>query len=172
MGEKYFFDIPVYRLTQEQYYKDLGAYIEKNMYSGSPSHNKLKKKIYEKEPERKQNMEQHLRETYGGAWDYNEIIGWIQLRFLGRQIRGEYLRVKAKRIVRTRKKVFEWDTWKLAPEIDIPEEANNTEIFHLINEYLSDCKKELKGRHLDTNRLDLIGSYVDWRSLLNKAENV
>ena len=166
--DKYFFDIPVYRLTMERYNKDRDAYIEKNMYSGRTSHAELKKKFYEKEPERKQYYEQYLWEKYGGAWNYNEIIGWILLHFLGSQIRGQFFRVKAKRIIRTRKKVFEWYHWKLAPEIDIPEEANNTKIFHLIKEYLSVCEKELKGRYLDTSRLDLIGSYVDWRSLLNK----
>lgn len=88
---------------------------------------------------------------------------------LGDQIRGEFWRVKAKRIVRSRKKVFEYDTWKLVPEIDIPEEANNVEIFCLINEYLSDCKKELKGRYIDTSRLDIIGPFIDWRSFVNKS---
>ncbi len=115
MEDKCFFDIPVYRLTKERYYKDRDTYIEKNMYPGPPAHNERKNKYYEESPDRKQYFEEHILETYGGAWDYNEIIGWIQLHFLGVQIRGELWRVKAKRIVRTRKKVFEWDTWKLAP---------------------------------------------------------
>ena len=168
MVEKYFFDIPVYRVPRERYYKDLDTYIKKQMSGGAPSHNEIKKKFYEEHPERERFIKDYCRKKYGGAWEYNEIIGWILLHFLGSQIRGEFFRVEAKRIVRTRKKVFEWYDWKLAPEIDIPEEANNTKIFHLIKEYLSVCEKELKGRYLDTSRLDLIGSYVDWRSLLNK----
>jgi hypothetical protein len=172
MSEKHFLDIPVYRLTKERYYKELDAYIENVMYPGPPQHDEDRKKSNEKYPEQKQNFEQHIKQTYGGTWDYNEIIGWIQLHFLGSQIIGEFWRVNTKRIVRSRKKVFEYDTWKLVPEIDIPEEANNTEIHHLITEYLSDCKKELKGRYIDTSRFEVIGSYVDWRSLLNKDEYV
>jgi len=168
MSEKYFFDIPVYRITKDKYYKERDVYIEKKMYTGPPSHIEIAKKFHENNPEHKQIFDQHLRKTYGGAWDYNEIIGWVQLHFLGSQVRGEYWRVKAKRLVRTRKKVFENLTWKLAPEIDIPHEANNTEILNLINEYISDCKMALKGRHLDTSKLDLIGPYIDWRELINK----
>ena len=172
MHEQYFLDIPVYRITEEQYYKELDAYIEKVMYPGPQSNDDDMKRFHKKHPVQKKNFEQHIRETYGGVWNYNEIIGWVQLHFLGSQIRGEFWRVKAKRLVRSRKKVFEYHAWKLAPEIDIPHEADNMEILDLINEYLSDCRKELKGRYFDTKRLDVIGPYVDWRSLMKKRENV
>ncbi|MGZ8137171.1 MAG: hypothetical protein ACXW1W_10540 [Methylococcaceae bacterium] len=172
MNEKYFFNIPVYRLTKERYYEEQNAYVNKIMFPGPPQYDEDRRIFNEKYPEQKRNFEQHIKNNYGGAWDYNEIIGWIELHFLGSQIRGEFWRVKAKRIVRSRNKVFEYDTWKLAPEIDIPEDANNTEILHLINEYLSDCKKELKGRYIDTSRFDVIGTYIDWRSFVNRDENV
>ncbi|MDH3353509.1 MAG: hypothetical protein OEL87_03610 [Nanoarchaeota archaeon] len=166
MREKYFFDIPVYRLAKEEYYKKLDSYVEAKMYQGPPSHVELMKEFHEQHPDQKQLHEQHLRKNYGGAWNYNEIIGWIQLHFLGNQIRGEFWRVKAKRIIRTRKKEFEYITWKLAPEIDIPHEASNTEILNLIKEYLSRCQEELKkGRYIETSRFDVIAPYVDWRSL-------
>ena len=168
MTEKYFFDIPVYRLTKVQYYKELDAYVNKIMFLGPPEYDEDRRKFNKKYPEQRQNFEQHIKNTYGGAWNYNEIIGWIGLHFLGNQIRGDFWRVNAKRIVRSRKKVFEYNTWKLAPEIDIPEDANNIEIFCLINEYLSDCKKELKGRYVDTSRFDVIGECIDWRLFINK----
>ena len=88
---------------------------------------------------------------------------------MGDQIRGEFWRVKAKRLVRSRKKVFEHNHWKLAPEIHIPLEANNSEIFTLINQYLLDCQTELKKkRYIDSSKLKAIGPYVDWRNLINK----
>ena len=168
---KRFFEIPVYRLPQERYYEEMTAYIEKVMYPGPPAHNAGLKRLHEKYPDIKINFEEHIRAAYGGAWDYNEIIGWVQLHFLGSQIRGEFWRVKAKRLVRSMKKVFEFRTLKLAPEISIPHEADNKEIYHLINKYLADCRKELKNRCLDTSRLDVVGPYVDWRALI-KDENV
>ncbi len=168
MCDKYFLDIPMYRITKELYYKERDAHVEKVMYPGPQSHDGVQKRFHKKYPEQKQNFKEHTRETYGGAWNYNEIIGWVQLHFLGDQIRDEFWQVKAKRLVRTRKKVFEYVSWKLAPEIDIPHEANNTETLELINEYLSDCREELRARYFDTNKLDVIGPYVDWRSLINK----
>ena len=44
-----------------------------------------------------------MHDQFGGAWKYNEIIGYIRLHFLGNQIRGEYWGVKAMCQVRTRR---------------------------------------------------------------------
>jgi hypothetical protein len=172
LEELFIFDVPVYRIERSQYYKDLNLHIERTLFSGDQFQNEQKKKFYSKYPENKRSIEEHIRDSYGGAWDYNEIIGWIKLHFLGNQIRGEYWKVKSKRIVRTRKKLFEWYTWKLAPEMEIPENSNNAKIFTLIKKYLAECskEKEIKGRHLDTSILDHVGPYIDWRSLLNKSK--
>ena len=165
MREKYFYDVPVYRLSRERYYKDMDEYINKHMHSGSPSHIKMMEDFYRKEPAQKRASEDRLRKSYGGAWDYNEIIGYIRLYFFGTQIRGEYWGVNAKKIVRTRKKFFEYKTWKLAPEIDLHWEPNSSSIFLQIQKYLERCKKELKNRFIDTRNLEVIGPYVDWKSL-------
>jgi len=163
----YFFDIPIYRLPKEKYYKERDDYLKKNIYSGSKEHNEIKKQLYEKCPQQEAYIKSHLIQKYGGAWNYNEIIGWIKLHFLGNQIRGEFWYVIAKKICLTRKKIFEWKDWKLAPEIEIPDDADNKKIFSLIKEYISDCKKEkeLKNRYVDTSLIDTIGPYIDWRSL-------
>ena len=172
MREKIFFSIPVYRLAEDKYYKDQQAYVDKIMFPGPHRYDEDRRIFNEKYPEQKQNFEQHIINNYGGAWSYNKVIGWIELHFLSSQIRGEYWRVNVKRIARSRKKVFECVTWKLAAEIDIREESKNKEILSLIYEYLSDCKKELKGRYIDTSIFDNIGKHVDWRSLLSADENV
>ncbi len=57
---------------------------------------------------------EHLNNKYGGTWEFNEVIGHIKLHFLGNQIRGEYWKVNAKRIVKTRSKTLEYATHKLA----------------------------------------------------------
>jgi hypothetical protein len=166
MHTKYFFDVPVYRLAEDKFYRDQKKYIEKMMYPGSPQESESLRRMYARNPEQKKGFENHLRDYYGGAWTINEIIGWIQLHFLDDQIRGEYWALKSKRVVRTRRKVFEYKTWKLAPEIDVEESATNPEIFQLIKQYLLDCEKELKGRYIDVRRLDILGPFVDWRSLI------
>lgn len=171
MRIKYFFDVPVYRISPERYKRDMAIYLEDGMYGKSPNIDYQLKAFHEREPSMKRQFECHLINQYGGSWVYNEIIGWIQLHFLGTQIRGEYWAVDAKRITRTRKKIFEFKSWKLVPEHDVPDTATNTEIFGIIQNYLVECQKELKHRYIDTSRLELIGRYVDWRLLIGDDES-
>ena len=172
MREKYFYDVHVYRLSRERYYNDMDEYIKKHMYSGSPRHRKMMEDYYRKEPTQKNAAEERLRQSYGGAWEYNEIIGYIRLYFFGTQIRGEYWGVNSKRIVRTRKKTLEYKTWKLATEIDLHREPDSSSIFSKILEYLDRCQKKLKGRYIDTVSLKAIGSYVAWKSSDEESKNV
>lgn len=172
MREKYIYDVPVYRLSRERYYKDRDEYIRKHMYTGNPNHRKMMKDFYKKHPTRKLEAEDRLQKSYGGAWEYNEIIGYIRLHFLGTQIRGEYWGVNSKRVVRTRKKTFEYKTWNFAPEIDLHREPDSLSIFSKIIEYLEKCQKELKGRYLDTDNLKAIGPYVEWKTLYEDSKNV
>jgi hypothetical protein len=169
MLEIYFFDVPVYRLPESRYYDEMNAYIERTMYPGPPEHDALTRSFHERYPDRKLHFREHLRDVFGGAWTFNEIVGWIRLHFLGTQIRGEYWATKSKRVVRTRRKIFEFQTHKLAPEIDVPEEASNTDVFQLVVEYVSECSKELKDRFVDLELLMMLGPHVDWKGLLTRS---
>jgi hypothetical protein len=111
IGNTYFYDLPVYRLPSSQYYDGMNKYVT--------DHPEMMGEFYRREPDLKITEDIRLRKKYGGRWDYNEIIGFIRLHFLGTQIRGEYCAVNAKRITRTRNKVFEYKTHKLAPEINL-----------------------------------------------------
>jgi hypothetical protein len=133
------------------------------MYPKSNPYSDAIRDQHKKDPGLKIAFKDHLSQVYGGSWRYNEIIGYIRLHFLGSQIRGEYFGVRSKRIVRTRKKVLEYKTWKLAVEMDIPGDSTNEQILKLIREYIDDCRKELKGRHIDSELIEIIGPYVDWR---------
>src|SRR4030042_6250190 len=163
---KYFCDVPVYRLPEERYYEEMNDYINRKMFPGPPEDDDMRKVFFSREHSQEIGFRDHLRDNFGGAWIFNEIIGYIRLHFLGNQIRGEYWGVKNKRIVKTRKKLFEYRTWKLVSEINVPGKADNEEIFKLIIEYLSKCSKELKGRYIDIRILNTIGRYIDWKALL------
>lgn len=163
--------IPVYRLTSDCYYAELDTFTKKNMYPGPPDQDELRRQFYLRNPDRETFFKERLCTDFGGTWYFNEIIGYLDLYFLGSQIRGEYWQMKGKRIRRTRKKEFEFITFKLSPELTISEGASNSDIFGLIHKYLSRCAKELKnGRHFDTRCLDKIGPFVDWRTLISKNE--
>ncbi len=75
MKEKFFFDIPVYRLTEERYYEERDAYVDKRMFPGPPQCDEDKKLYFENHPEKKIYHESYIINNYGGAWDYNEVIG-------------------------------------------------------------------------------------------------
>lgn len=162
----YFYDIPVYRLEKEKYYKELEEYKEVPLFGLNENEIKLKKEFYQKYPDRKILFEEHLNNVFGGTWEYNEIIGYIKLYFVGNQIRGEYFQIDKKRIRKTRTKHFKWETDKLVPEISFYKNQTNEEIFMNICKYLNDCKKELKNRYLDLDNFLKIGKYIDWKSLL------
>ena len=159
---KYIFDIPVYRLTEDEYYSQLNKYVE-----GGSDYIKEIQAFYKKYPNDKIRFTDTLIRAYGGPWIYNEIIGFIRLHFLGSQIRGEYYEVDSKRITKTRKKQFKMKAWNLANEIEIPRDSTNATIFALFCEYLKNCEKKLKMRYIDTSLFKVVGPHVNWLELMN-----
>ncbi|MDY3201301.1 MAG: hypothetical protein RBQ84_10145 [Arcobacter sp.] len=158
---KYFFDVPVYRLSEQEYYLE-----EKNHSK------KLYEYIYTRIDGTKRNplvsYEKFYEESsiFRDMWRYNEIIGYIRLYILGTQIRGEYFQHKSKRIVKTRKKSFIYITHKLVSEINIMNQTND-EIYNSILQYLERCEKELEKKYIDIVSFKSIGQYVNWNKLID-----
>lgn len=162
-----FLIIPVYRISSEKYYQQREAFVEKHLYnSNNEELNELARQVHKEQPNVKLQSQYILRNSYGSVWDFNEIIGYIKLHFVGNQIRGEYWAVKAKRIVKTSKKSFEYKTHKLAAEMTISRDLDNNEIFEVVTQYIDRCRKELKNRYVDDAQLKKIGEFVDWRKLM------
>ena len=166
---RYFFDVPVYRLAEARYYSERDEYIESAVHpEGSPFNEAMRAKEAA-DPNHNIAFRDHLQRTFGGCWRFNEIIGYIRLHFLGSQVRGEYYGVRKKRVVRTRTKTLEYQTWKLATEIDVPYPHTNDRIFETVREYLTACRKELPHRYVDTELLELVGKHIDWCSLYKEG---
>ena len=164
--QRFFYDVPVYRLTEEKYYRDREEYVDKALFPKDlPFRDEL---IRRDKADSDLNLRSrgHLAESYGGPWRFNEIIGYIRLHFLGTQVRGEYYGVQRKRIVRTRRKTLLWQAWKLAWEREIPNSASSEQIYSIVLEYIDSCRSELKHRYVDASGLEKIGPHVDWKSLL------
>lgn len=162
---KYFADIPVYRLSAEQYDAEFERHLDRQ-YKDPAWVGSDVRAFHDRNPQIGQSYRNRAWEHFGGAWRYNEIIGFIRLHFLGSQVRGEWWRIKGERIVRSRRKLFEYRHWKLVYESDIPHDATNAEIWAIICEYVERCRKELPGRFVDSQVVDRIGPFVDWRALL------
>jgi hypothetical protein len=162
----YFYDVTVYRLDEKTYYSKRAIFIDEALFPKHSSDSDALRKRDNDNPRENMGFRDHLGRIYGGCWRFNETIGFIRLHFLGSQIRGDYFSVVRKRIVRTRTKTFEYRTWKLAPEIDLPAHGSNEDIFRTVLEYLSDCRNELPRRYIDAGLLEFIGPYIDWKRLL------
>lgn len=172
MGEKYFFDVPVYRLARDKYYHEFDTFKARLDIALCPEDSPYTEEIRARikaEAQSNVAMQDHRRQLYGGCWEFNEIIGYIRLHFLGSQVRGEYYGVSKKRIVRTRTKTFDFQTWKLAPEVQISCPPTRALILEAIREYLTDCKKELPMRYVDTSMFEAIADHVDWAALLHSS---
>jgi len=165
MPVKHFFDIPVYRLPSEKYYREREAYVEQTLFPNDfPDSDQLRAQD-KADPSKNAFMRDYLEKKFGGCWRFNEIIGYIRLHFLGSQIRGEYYGVAKKRIVRTRTRTLEYLTWKLAPEVGVPHPVTQDGILGAIWEYIEDCRKELRGRHIDTSMFEFLAPHIDWVSV-------
>ena len=161
--DKFFMVLPVYRLENRKYYDQMQEFIDKELNTK----NAYQEKLAAEQPELQAAHESHLRNWYGGAWEFNEIIGFIKLYFYGTQIRGEYWAVKAKKIVKSRKKQFEYKTHKLFMELEIWDQSNSG-IRVTVEEYILGCKKERKNRHIDTREFEKLSPHINWRTLYNE----
>lgn len=167
MFRKDFFDIPVYRLSEEE---------NEQEWINSGENKTLQDEFYKKYPEKESRDRELLRAGFGGEWRYNEIIGYIRLYIYGTQIRGEYYVNKAKKQRRSRKKQFKFSTHKLASGESFSLKNKNNEIYKIILLYLDECEKELnkarksKKRYIDTSIFKRIGPYINWEMFFRDNE--
>ena len=162
--DEYFMVIPVYRLSETKYFSQMNEDFEKLLSrTWDESFRQSTQGLVE-------NWRKNHRSHYGGDWEFNEVIGHIKLFFLGSQVRGEYWGTEPRRKVKTRKKQFEFKAHKLVAEREIWDKTSDG-ILAAIEEYLSRCKKELKGRHIDLREFEALKDHVNWLSV-HKAKNI
>ena len=161
----YFLDLPVYRVSEDRYYDERESHVVKSICQAEIEINEMTETqsyLYEKQSP-------VLSERYGGVWEYNEIVGYIKLHFLGEQVRGEYFTTKPYRKVRTRRKLFVYSTHKLAPEVNLEKDSDNSQIYEKLIEYVELCRCELPSRYIDDRYIKLIGPHLDWNLLKSNA---
>lgn len=158
--KKYFFDFPVYRLSEQDFQKEEDESLLKDYNQIHLKNGKVASKTsYEKFKEQST--------KYRDTWLFNEIIGYIRLYIMGEEIRGEYYQHNTTRIKKTRTKHFKLVTLKLASEKNLFKK-NNNEIYHIILDYIQECSKELKKLHIDIENFKEIGRYVNWNQLRSR----
>jgi hypothetical protein len=165
MTSLYFHDLPVYRLPEAPYSVWLSrqvAHLLAQTFLGVPAPTPVCVKGT------KRVIEKQCNEKYG-SWQFNEIVGYIRLRFVGQQVWGEYYGSSNRMPKRSRNKVFTYKLNKLPAEKDIPVGATNSQIFRAVKQYVNDCAVELPKLYLDDEWLDRVGPMMDWNAVMQAS---
>jgi hypothetical protein len=166
-----FYDVPVYRLSADEYAKQREQFIIDQMRQYLADKRMLHPGVLPEDDalavhhSSAVSFHDHLWRKYGGMWDHNEVIGYLRLHFLGSEIRAGYACVDKQRIVRSRTKQFEYQAWRLVVPTHVPRSASSQDIWAAVQEHVALCRKHLKRRYVDSSLLETIGPYVDWKAL-------
>jgi hypothetical protein len=171
MNKVDFFEIPIYRVSKEDFNKEL--FQEKRKIEKSLDY------ILEEFPDKFDNKVNEILDLKSYCYDYNEIIGWIVLFTYGNQIRGEYyfekdlkkknnLKNKINRGLRAKRFGL---IGKAFAEISVKD--NFTNISEQLIERLESINENnelLKNRYIDIHKLKNIVKYIDWQALIKKSK--
>ena len=143
---KELFELPVYRLNKESYYDKFNEY--KNEQQSPIS-------------------DEYELKRYGGAWKYNEIIGFLSFYISGTsQIRCVYTETDAIKKVKTRKKVFKEKSHSFCTQ-SINIKASNREIMDVIEQSIQHCITNLpKARFVGRTLFDQTFKHTNWQAVL------
>jgi hypothetical protein len=161
MPEVYLFDIPYYWREEDrfnrEYERDLTNHLcafEKQ--TGYPLTDNLRL-----------SLTGDFWRRYIAPWRFNQVVGWVRLYKLGSQLRGEswFMNVKhsgrqvSKKQFSLHGKAFELHIW--------PDQTSK-EIFEAIVENLRRFQKSSSRRiFLDLECLENLGSFIDWRRVMD-----
>ena len=163
-----FFDLPVYRLTRAEHEVECQAYIRKVFPRGTLHGDLLHQQETSDPADYARKIDQTLN-SFGNPWQFNEIVGYVRLHFVGTQVRGEYFGPKGTRVVRSRSRWrgIEFKSWKLAPEAEIDRPILAGTILAAVERYIAACRRELPRRHIDTEVFQSLAPHINWPSIFS-----
>lgn len=155
---KTLFELPIYRVSKETYYKKFNQFYEK-------------RKIPNSDLEYEKKFNQNLSKVYGGEWKYNEIIGYLRFYKCANDIRCFYYKVDKQIIKKSRTKQF-IPINDTIHKIVINSSFSNEQIVKKLNDMVDYCSKllDINKRYVDRENFDNIVEHIDWKSFL-KSEN-
>lgn len=161
-------DIPIYSISLEKYNHELHKYINDELYRGHDIDAESALTMHKEYPDIKHTIENHLTLRHGGPWKFNKIIGYLCLHIKNNKLNIEYWKT-----TKPRNKIFlpQIVNFDVTP-LSLSDQASNKDIFHRIQDYINKHKaiKEFKNRYIDTDAFYLIGSHIDWLSILKNHD--
>lgn len=156
---KYFFEIPIFRLSETEYNKSLQVKINRQI--------ELYKKntpgiMYDYTSIVLKNFEDDF-----SNYRYGELVGIIKLFILGNQIRGELYFVKQKITSSLKNKTWQLQEMKIF-EFTIHQSFTSKKIYNLIIYNLDKYQKEnkkLRGFHIDLSVFKNVGEHINYNKI-------
>lgn len=165
--ESCIFEIPIYRCSKKQFLEQMEKDIEKHLEWLEAASGGITK---EEAPRTFRLSEGHFRKTYGGPWEYNQVIGWLRICALHGIIWGEAWLVDAKRMLR---KMNKKHYVKLGTVFELPdcsEESSEVICARIVAEIENlRGRKPFKGRRFELGPLKRIGPAVNWRKVVGAS---
>lgn len=166
----YFFEIPIYRVSQEHYGREVETEKEKLLSPLRDLWNRVSSKPVE-ESEAYQYVKNNFDREHGThMWRYNQAIGWLRLFTSDHShIRVDYYWVKERITKSLKNKLFRYCFEEKTFELDILPAMTSNEIYMLLRERIEELmrKKPFRKYYIDLEPFQNIGTYIDWRALVN-----
>jgi len=153
------FEIPVYRLSPDDYQKEIEKEKRKHLLIRWKTDKNLSKEQIEE-------VERFYNYYYWKPWFYNEIIAYVRVYCDGRKVYGDLYKVTVKSIRKWFKKNFEY--WGKFFEVWYHEESND-EFVEIIKYFLKESVKSYfwRKRYVDFEAFDRVARVIDWKKLVN-----
>jgi hypothetical protein len=160
-------ELPVYRCTEEQYYREQKASYE----SAAKQYQQM---LQRAGPDMLERVAQEMKafrirwKIY--PWDFNEVVGWIRLYARAESIGASLFLVTTKISKTMSRKKFGWDSSNFL-EILISKNQTSADIFeHLRSSIIVETLRRFRGkRYVDTGVLDVFGPHLDWVLLTRRT---
>jgi hypothetical protein len=165
MTETYLFEIPIYRVSEEQFWEDYDTALDRHFLELYPGEGRAAVD----EPVQRQ-VEDRFFDKYGAPWRYNQAVGWLRIFALGSQLRGDLWFTDAQKLTRNpqrkkiqpRGKAFEFSTF--------PDQSSEQIVTRLRAHVVSAVTdREKPGVVADLECFDNVAPLIDWQALTGPA---
>lgn len=146
-------EIPIYRCSREQHYKECKKKIEQELSNLREPPNDEVKVAFD--------------DIFRTPWNYNEVICWLIIYPQGLDLVGEEWRDRHERAVRNGKRHYQLSGANVL-RIRTDRSDTSQQIFQKLMDGIDYyIKLHLKNRYADTSKLKAIAPFVDWRALMD-----
>jgi hypothetical protein len=164
---KEIFNIAVYRCSKQAYHEEVAADQNDRLAEISEQ---IGADLTVRQPDDAIRIRENVRRVCGGAWKYNQVVGWITVYTFGNQIRADLSFLPARRIARNFKRTSFQPAGRLI-DMYVASRESNEEIFQNLLTRLTGTTDQplLKTRYLDLDSFMNLGPHLNWRTLLGWA---